>query len=203
MPRMRQKQMINVVKIERKEKMTLWERIYLPEIVRGLSITFSHFIKNLRHPFKRMTIEYPEKKKNIPFGYRAEHRLMLRPDGSVRCTACMLCATACPSECIHIVAEESEDPTIEKRAKEYTIDELECVFCGLCVEACPCDAIRMDTYKYENSGYTRKEFLYDKKKLMTNHAKGSDPYSVNLQSKAKKIDKAAMVIDDKAMMLRY
>lgn len=172
--------MIGTKQISRPAKLTLWERVYVLEILRGLFITIRHFLDNFIHMRKRMTVEYPEQKKDIPFGYRAEHRLMLRADDSVRCTACMLCVTACPADCISIVAEESEDPMIEKRAKEYTIDELRCVFCGLCVEACPCDAIRMDTYKYENSSYSRKELIYDKKRLMTNHAKGQSPYSTAL-----------------------
>lgn len=172
--------MINVKKISRPKKLTPWERIYLPEIVRGLLITIRHFLDNFIHMKKRMTVEYPEVKKDIPAGYRAEHRLMQRMDGSIRCTACMLCVTACPADCIKITAEESEDPRIEKRAKEYTIDMLRCVFCGLCVEACPCDAIRMDTYKYENSNYFRKDFIYDKERLLNNHARGQSPYSVNL-----------------------
>ncbi len=172
--------MINVKQLSHPSRPTFWESLYLREIIRGLIITIRHFLMNLIHPFRRMTVEYPEKKKDIPFGYRAEHRLMLRPDNSVRCTACMLCETACPADCIHIVAEEAEDPTIEKRPKEYTIELLRCVFCGLCVEACPCDAIRMDTYKYENSNYTRKDFIYDKKKLMSNHAEGQSPYSIAL-----------------------
>ena len=131
------------------------------------------------HPFSRMTVEYPEQKKELPFGYRAEHRLMLRPNGEIRCTACMLCATACPADCIYIVAEEAPDKTIEKRPNSFVIDELKCVFCGLCVEACPCDAIRMDTYKYENSNYTRKDCVYDKAKLLNNHPEGASPYSVS------------------------
>ena len=172
--------MIKVKQITRPEKLTLWERIYILEIARGLLITAKHFFYNLIHMNTRMTIEYPEQKKDLPYGYRGEHRLMWRPDGSIRCTACMLCATACPADCISIVAEESPDPFIEKRAKEYTIDELRCVFCGLCVEACPCDAIRMDTYKYENANYTREACIYDKNKLMNNHAEGQNPYSVSL-----------------------
>lgn len=169
--------MIGIKQVTRPEKLTLWERIYLPEILRGLSITIRHFLDNFIHMKTRMTVEYPEQKKEIPFGYRAEHRLMKRPDGTIRCTACMLCATACPADCITIVAEESPDPLIEKRAKEYTIDELRCVFCGLCVEACPCDAVRMDTYKYENSNYTRQDLVYDKNRLLSNSAEGQSPYS--------------------------
>lgn len=172
--------MITVKQISRPAQLTFWERLYLPEIIRGLFITIRHFLDNLIHMRRRMTVEYPEQKKEIPFGYRAEHRLMLRPDGDPRCTACMLCATACPADCISIVAEEAPDPMIEKRPREFVIDMLRCVFCGLCVEACPCDAIRMDTYKYENSNYRRENFIYDKAKLLNNHPDGANPYSVNL-----------------------
>ncbi len=172
--------MITTKQPTRPKKLTLWERVYLFEIIRGLWITIRHFLDNFIHMKTRMTVEYPEQKKDIPFGYRAEHRLMLRANGDVRCTACMLCATACPSDCIKIVAEEAPDRMIEKRPKEYEIDLLRCVFCGLCVEACPCDAIRMDTYKYENANCNRKDFIYDKGKLLTNHAPGQSPYSVAL-----------------------
>ena len=172
--------MIRIKPVIRERGLSLWERAYFPEIIRGLLVTFKHFARNFVHRNKRMTVEYPELKKDIPFGYRAEHRLMLRPDGTIRCTACMLCATACPANCISIVAEESPDKTVEKRAKEYTIDELRCVFCGLCVEACPCDAIRMDTYKYENAAYSRSTLIYTKEKLLTNHPEGFSPYSINI-----------------------
>ena len=166
--------------IDRKPKMTLWERIYLPEIIRGLFITGRHFIKNLIFMNRRITIEYPEEKKQLPPGYRAEHRLMKREDGSIRCTACMLCATICPAQCIDIEAEEVSDPNIEKRASYYTINELRCVFCGLCVEACPCDAIRMDTGKYENSSFNRSALIYNKDYLLKNTPKGASPLSIAL-----------------------
>ena len=160
--------------------MTLWERIYLPEIIRGLSITARHFFKNLIFMNRRITIEYPEEKKQLPPGYRAEHRLMKREDGSIRCTACMLCATICPAQCIDIEAEEVADPRIEKRAVYYTVNELRCVFCGLCVEACPCDAIRMDTGKYENASFSRSALIYTKEKLLENSAPGSSSLSAAL-----------------------
>lgn len=169
-----------VYTINRAPRLTWWESLYLPEIVRGLGITIRHLIKNIVHIDRRITIEYPDVQPTFPQGYRAEHRLMLRPDDSVRCTACMLCATACPANCIEIVAEDVGDNKIEKRPRIFTINELRCVFCGLCVEACPCDAIRMDTGKFENSAYTRQEFIYDIKKLMANHPKDVSPYSIAL-----------------------
>lgn len=166
--------------IARPSRRSPWVRSYLPEIVRGLLITGRHFISNLIHIDRRMTIEYPDMRKKLPSGYRAEHRLMKREDGSIRCTACMLCATVCPSQCITIEAEETDDPRIEKRARSYTIDVARCVFCGLCVEACPCDAIRMDTGKYENAAFRRIELLYDRERLAANHAEGQSPLSTAL-----------------------
>lgn len=166
--------------IDRSPKQTLWERLYIPEIIRGLFITARHFFKNLIFMNKRITIEYPEEKKVLPPGFRAEHRLMKREDGSLRCTACMLCATICPAQCIEIEAEEVSDPLIEKRAKSYTINELRCVFCGLCVEACPCDAIRMDTGRYENASFNRSSLIYNKEKLLDNSAPGASSLSAAL-----------------------
>lgn len=166
--------------IDRNPKMTFWERLYLPEIFRGMTITGWHFLTNFVHMKRRMTIEYPEQKKKLPPGYRAEHRLMRREDGSIRCTACMLCATICPSRCIEIEAEEVDDPTIEKRARHYAINELRCVFCGFCVEACPCDAIRMDTGYYQNASFDRSSTIYSKELLLANSSPNASDLSVAL-----------------------
>ncbi len=173
---------VNVYTIDRGAKLSVWEKLYLPEILRGLWITGVHLVRNIVKMGEkdRMTIEYPDQQPVLPQGYRAEHRLMWRPDNTTRCTACMLCATACPADCIEIIAEDVGDNKVEKRPRIFTINELRCVFCGLCVEACPCDAIRMDTGKFENSAYTRREFLYDIDKLMHNHPKDMSPYSVAL-----------------------
>lgn len=166
--------------IDRKETLTFWEKLYLPEVFRGLAITAGHLLYNLFHIDDRMTIEYPDKKKELPPGYRAEHRLMSREDGQIRCTACMLCQTICPANCIEIIAEESDDKSIEKRPRVFNINELRCIFCGLCVEACPCDAIRMDTGKYENASFDRKSLIYDITKLRNNHPKGASPVSAGI-----------------------
>ncbi len=157
---------------------TFLEKLYLIEVVRGLVTTLTHLVKNLFRLKKIPTFEYPEQAKPIPEGYRAEHRLMMRPDDTVRCTACMLCATACPANCIEIVAGESPNPKIEKFPTVYSINLLRCVFCGLCVEACPCDAIRMDTRKIDMAGFTREEFILDLPRLLANHPEGMSPYSV-------------------------
>lgn len=166
--------------VVKRPKLSTGERIYVGAVLSGMWITLRHALTNIFCQDHIMTYEYPEVKKPIPDVYRSEHRLMQRPDGSVRCTACMLCATACPAQCIEIVAEEHPDPEVEKRPAAYNINSLRCVYCSLCVEACPCDAIRMDTQKTENAGYTREHFVLDKEYLLKNHPEGKSPYSVAL-----------------------
>ncbi len=164
----------------RPPKLSILDRLYIGAVFKGMWITLKHAVGNIFHQDRILTYEYPEMKKPVPENYRAEHRLMQRPDGSVRCTACMLCATACPANCIEIVATEHPDPRVEKYPAVYNINLLRCVYCSLCVEACPCDAIRMDTQKVEQVGYTREHFIVDKEYLMKNHPENKSPYSIAL-----------------------
>lgn len=160
-----------------KKKLTFLQRIYIIEIAKGMLITLRHLIYNLFHQGKMMTIQYPEETRAIPITHRSEHRLMHRPDGSIRCTACMLCQTVCPAHCIHIEAAEGLTAEKEKFPQAFTIDLLRCVYCGYCVEACPCDAIRMDTEKLVESQYKREDFIKDIVYLKANHPKGKNPVS--------------------------
>jgi NADH-quinone oxidoreductase subunit I len=158
--------------------LTRAERLYLPQILGGLAVTIGHFTRNLTlhtlHLFglardrqAAATVQYPEERKVYSQGYRGAHRLTLKPDESVRCTACFLCATACPAKCIHIEAGEHPDPEVEKYPVRYEIDTLQCIYCGMCVEACPCDAIRMDTNVHPRIwGYERVDFVETKQVLM-------------------------------------
>jgi NADH-quinone oxidoreductase subunit I len=147
------------------------ERLYLIEIIRGLSLTARHFVVNFpRHVARGLgfkigkgqtvTIEYPEERRPYARRLRTRHRLMRRQDGSLRCVACMMCETICPARCIHIIATENPDPNIEKMPKTFDIDIGVCVFCGFCVEACPEDAIRMETGIVELASYTREGMIY-------------------------------------------
>lgn len=165
-----------MVFVVKRKKLGFLQRIYIVEVAKGLWITLRHLLLNLLGFSKKNRFSWPEVKKDIPDTYRAEHRLMLRDDDSIRCTACMLCATACPSDCIHIEAAEGDRPEAEKYATKYTIDMLRCIYCGYCVEACPCDAIRMDTEHLTEAYGTRADFIKDINYLKNNH-QGKSPYS--------------------------
>ena len=133
------------MRVIKQKPMTVIERLYIFEAIRGLWTTRKHAARGLFRYEELPTITYPEGQPEVRNTYRAKHRLMLRPDGTPRCVACGMCAAACPAHCIFIEATQSDDPRIEKRVMRFDIDHLTCVFCGLCAEACPVDALRMDT----------------------------------------------------------
>jgi NADH-quinone oxidoreductase subunit I len=127
-----------------------WERSYLFEIVRGLSITGGVFLRNMGRWITlrkgALTTFYPEESRaDYASRNRGKHVLTQRPDGRPQCIACNLCATVCPAKVIEIEAAfDPDDPVHPKYPARFEIDYSRCVFCGLCVEACPEDAIRVD-----------------------------------------------------------
>ncbi len=144
--------------------MTFLEKIYLPAILGGISITIRHLFK------KKATISYPEVTRDFSPIYRGLHVLKRDDNGAERCTACGLCAIACPAEAITMVAEErlkGEENLYreEKYASTYEINMLRCIFCGLCEEACPKEAIFL-TDRIVESDYHRGDFIYGKDKLV-------------------------------------
>jgi NADH-quinone oxidoreductase subunit I len=146
------------------KKMNFWERIYLPAVFAGMWITLKHFFK------KSSTISYPEVKRPMSNIYRGQHVLKRDEQGRERCTACGLCAVACPAEAITMVAaertkEESKLYREEKYASTYEIDMLRCIFCGLCEEACPKEAIFL-TDRIVDANFGRNDFIFGKDKLV-------------------------------------
>jgi NADH-quinone oxidoreductase subunit I len=154
----------NRSKIVVNKEMTFWERMYLPAIFGGMATTLKHFFK------KKATVRYPEVKREFSPVYRGLHVLKRDEKGAERCTACGLCAVACPAEAITMVAAErvpGEEGLYreEKYAAEYEINMLRCIFCGLCEEACPKEAIFL-TDRLTPSLYERDGFVYGKDKLV-------------------------------------
>ena len=137
---------------------------YLPGILSGMMLTLRKMLYNIFHKDKMPTLNYPEEKYEYSPRFKGQHVLTVKKDGSIRCTACMLCATNCPAQCIKIVASEHEDPSVEKYPINYEIDVLRCIYCGYCEEACPVDAIRMGP-EWQKPGYNGSNFTYDIQEL--------------------------------------
>lgn len=136
------------------------EKLYVPAILNGMRITLRHFFK------KKATINYPEEKRDIAGVYRGQHVLKRDENGAERCTACGLCALACPAEAITMTAAErvKGDEKLyreEKYASVYEINMLRCIFCGLCEEACPKEAIFL-TDRIVPTSFERSDFIYGK-----------------------------------------
>ncbi|HEY7535724.1 MAG TPA: NADH-quinone oxidoreductase subunit I, partial [Thermodesulfobacteriota bacterium] len=81
------------VKVIQSPKLSFLERMYLPEIMRGLKITLMHLLR-----FNPITVQYPEEVKQLPPRYRGLHILPADDEGKIRCVACKLCEVACPTQ---------------------------------------------------------------------------------------------------------
>ena len=158
-------QLTNRAKKTDKSEMTLFERSYLPSLATGLGITIRHFF------MKKPTIEYPEQKRYLGPVFRGHHILKRDEEGRERCTACGLCAVACPAEAISMVAQErvkGEEHLYreEKYAAVYEINMLRCIFCGLCEEACPKQAVYLRHDQFVPVFNNREGVIYGKDQLV-------------------------------------
>jgi NADH-quinone oxidoreductase subunit I len=133
-------------------------------ILLGMALIFKNLVRSL-FLGQASTIQFPEEKRPTSGRYRGVHLLTVREDGTPKCVACYMCATACPAECIYIEAGERPEETIEKYPTRFEIDLLRCVYCGFCVDACPEEAIFMSR---ENDlvGTSREELIIDRDRLM-------------------------------------
>lgn len=143
---------------KRKADLTFWEKIYIPEILKGLLLT----LKNMIRP--KFTFEYPEEK-FIPSGaYRGRPVLVEEENGEERCVACGLCSRVCPALAIEVQAGETEREK-ERYPELFEINMLRCIYCGFCEEVCPEEAIVMSK-DYELAFSSREEAIYGKDKLL-------------------------------------
>lgn len=146
------------------KELSFAEKLYFPAIIKGMWITFTHLFK------RKATVKYPEQVRERSAVYRGQHVLKRDEKGAERCTACGLCAVACPAEAITMTAAErkkGEEKLYreEKYAAVYEINMLRCIFCGLCEDACPKEAIFL-TDRIVPAYFERNDFVYGKDKLV-------------------------------------
>lgn len=142
-----------------KYTLTFWERIYIPEIVKGMKLTLEQMLK------KKETRMYPEERWEPPASFRGAPVLVLEEDGTERCVACGLCSRVCPAIAIEVQADETVAEK-ERYPVLFEINMLRCIFCGFCEEVCPEEAIVM-SQKWELAFHKYEDAIYGKDKLLT------------------------------------
>lgn len=140
------------------EKLTFKEKLYFPEIAKGMVST----LKEIFRP--KFTRQYPEERWEPTASYRGRP-VLVSENGKERCVACGLCSRVCPALAIYIEANESVDAK-ERAPKVFEIDMLRCIYCGLCEEACPEEAIVMSK-DYELIFQDPKDAVMNKESLLT------------------------------------
>jgi len=139
------------------ERMTFWERIYVPEIARGLGLT----LKRMFRP--KMTRQYPEERWE-PLGSYRGRPVLVEEHGEERCVACGLCSRVCPALAIEVQASETGRDK-ERYPIKFEINMLRCIYCGFCEEVCPEEAIVMSK-DYELVFTSQDESIMNKEQLL-------------------------------------
>ncbi|HEY8496914.1 MAG TPA: 4Fe-4S binding protein [Limnochordales bacterium] len=116
---------------------------------RGMVVTIANFFRPV------ITQMYPEERRATQRGDRGLPVLLSMPGTEIlKCTACELCARACPVECITIGWDKVDRKTARpedvgndtrtgRALRLYNLDASLCLYCGLCAEACPYEALAM------------------------------------------------------------
>lgn len=143
--------------IKRLKNLTFLQRLYIPEILKGIRIT-------LRQIFKpSFTIQYPEQKFIKPESFRGRP-VLVEENGVERCVGCGLCSRVCPALAIDVQSAETELEK-ERYPEIFEINMLRCIFCGFCEEVCPEEAIIMSS-DYELSFTDYNSAIFGKDKLL-------------------------------------
>jgi len=141
----------------RNKDLSLLQKTYIPEIVKGMVLTLKHFFR------PKFTRQYPEERWNPPASFRGRP-VLVEEQGVERCVACGLCARVCPALAIEVQASETELEK-ERYPVSFEINMLRCIFCGFCEEVCPEEAIVMSD-EYELVFTKPDEAIFAKDRLL-------------------------------------
>ncbi|MFH1049762.1 MAG: NADH-quinone oxidoreductase subunit I [bacterium] len=139
------------------QRLNFWEQLYLPEIARGMGITFRQMFK------PKFTRQYPEERWEPEGSYRGRP-VLVKEEAGGRCVACGLCSRVCPALAIEVQADETE-LVKERYPVKFEINMLRCIFCGFCEEVCPEEAIVMSK-DYDMVFSSQEEAILGKDKLL-------------------------------------
>ena len=144
-------------KKQNERTLNFWERLYLPEVFKGLGYSF----RKMRQP--RYAVQYPEEQWYPPDSYRGRP-VLVEEEGKPRCVSCNLCARACPPMAISMQSREMEGAK-EREPEWFEINMLRCIYCGYCEEVCPEEAIVMSK-EYDLTFQHRKEAIFGLERLL-------------------------------------
>ena len=128
--------------------MTFLESLYLWNIIKGMGITLKHMF------LKKATIQYPEEKRPFSPVFRGLHVLNRDAEGRENCTACGLCAVACPAEAITMEAAERMPGEEKLYREEKYADKYDAIYLS---------------QTFAPANYARKGFIYGKQELLIPH----------------------------------
>lgn len=149
---------MNITKNTESQRLNFWEKLYLPEIAKGLFAT----LKTMLEP--SMTRQYPEERWEPLGSYRGRPVLVMEEEGE-RCVACGLCSRVCPALAIEVQAGETMDRDKERYPQLFEINMLRCIYCGFCEEVCPEEAIVMSK-DYDIVFHKQEDAIFGKDKLL-------------------------------------
>ena len=148
---------MNLTRNTEAERLNFWEKLYVPEIAKGLGITLKQMFK------PKFTRQYPEERFEPKGSYRGRPVLVEEESGE-RCVACGLCSRVCPALAIEVQAGETLKDK-ERYPEKFEINMLRCIFCALCEEVCPEEAIVMSK-DYDIVFTSQEEAILGKEDLL-------------------------------------
>jgi len=141
----------------RKKDLGFWQKIYVPEILKGLRLTIAQIFR------PKITVQFPEDRFQPASSFRGRP-VLVEENGVERCVACGLCSRVCPALAIEVQASETELEK-ERYPVKFEINMVRCIFCGFCEEVCPEEAIVMSN-EYLLAFQSQEEAIFGKDKLL-------------------------------------